>query len=442
MNLQLGKWWNYIHSSYWFVPSLLALSAVVLALVLVQVDRQIQIEQVQQLSWMYTGDADGARSLLSMVAGSTISVAGTVFSITMVALSLASSQLGPRLLRNFMQDTGNQVVLGTFTATFIYCLLVLRTIRTEENGEGFVPEIAVSIAIVLALISMGVLIYFIHHVAASIQADSVVAGVGEDFKAAIDRIFPEETKRRSEGENLSENVPEDFEEYAQGVQAICSGYLQVIDDRALIALAQAHHVLIKVQYHPGNFVVRGSELVRVYPGNIKKQLAQKINAAFIYGSQRTLQQDIEFAVEELVEVALRALSTGVNDPFTAIHCIDRLSEGLCYVARRKFPSPYWYDDRHRLRVITRAVTFGELVNTAFNKIRQNSSGSVAVRMRLLEALALIAEQTDNQENQKPLLIHARMLHRANQQDFWEVRDRAQLKARYLRTIKALTASSK
>lgn len=440
MKIQVGKLWNSLHSSYWFVPSLLALGAIFFALILIQVDRQIQAEQFEQLSWLYTGGPDGARLLLSTVAGSTISVAGTVFSITMVALSLASSQLGPRLLRNFMQDTGNQVVLGTFTATFIYCLLILRSIRGEDHAEIFVPEIAVTVGIILALVSIGVLIYFIHHVADSIQADQVVARVGQDLRHAVDRLFPEQIGQESEQANPSQDVPGDFDQHAQPVQATRGGYLQAIDDEALLKLAQAHHVLLRIHYHPGNFVIVGSSLVSVYPGNIKKQLAQAINKAFVCGSQRTQQQDIEFYVNQLVEIALRALSPGINDPFTAIRCIDQLSEALCYVAQRQFPSAYRYDEQRRLRMIARSITFCELVDIAFNQIRQNARSSVAVRMRLLEALAQIAARTHHPANQAQLLVHAQMIHRSNQAEIFEERDRAQLEERYLSTMKALQAS--
>jgi uncharacterized membrane protein len=437
MKIQVGKLWNSLRSSYWFVPSLLALGAILLALILIQVDRKIQAEQVEKLNWLYTGGPDGARSLLSTVAGSTISVAGTVFSITMVALSLASSQLGPRLLRNFMQDTGNQVVLGTFTATFIYCLLVLRAIRGEEYAEIFVPEIAVTVGIILALASIGVLIYFIHHVAASIQADQVVARIGQDLKQAIDRLFPKAIGQESDQDDPSQDVPGDFEQYAQPVFGNQGGYLQAIDDAQLIKLAQAHQVLIKIHYHPGSFVIVGSALVSVYPGNVKKQLAQAINEAFVCGSQRTQQQDIEFFVNQLVEIALRALSPGINDPFTAIRCIDQLSEALCYVVQRRFPSAYRYDDQHRLRVIARSLTFDELVDIAFNQIRQNARSSVAVRMRLLEAIDQIAQRTHNSEHKEQLLVHAQMIHRSNQAEIFEERDRAQLETRYLNTLKAL-----
>ncbi len=151
----------------------------------------MQYDWVDKLGWIYTRGPDGARAVLSTIAGSMITVAGVVFSVTIVALSLASNQFGPRLLRNFMRDRGNQIVLGTFVATYLYCLLVMRTVQGMD-GSQFVPHLSVTVAILMAVASLGVLIYFIHHVAVSIQAPELIANVAHELHEAIDRLFPEE----------------------------------------------------------------------------------------------------------------------------------------------------------------------------------------------------------------------------------------------------------
>ncbi|NDP40395.1 MAG: DUF2254 domain-containing protein, partial [Rhodoferax sp.] len=189
MKTLLLKYWDRLRSSLWFVPAVMAWLAVALAFGAVELDKAVDEDWLQRLSWSYSGGAEGASLPLGTVAGSMIAIAGTVFSMTLVALSLASSQLGPRLLRNFMRDTANQVVLGTFVATFVYCLLVLRTIRRADEVT-FVPHLSVSIGVLLAMVSIGVLIYFIHHVSVSIQADEVVARVGRELEDGIDRLFP------------------------------------------------------------------------------------------------------------------------------------------------------------------------------------------------------------------------------------------------------------
>jgi len=351
------------------------------------------------LGWIYTGGPDGVRALLSAVTGSMITVAGTTFSITIVALQLASSQFGPRLLRNFMQDTGNQVVLGTFIATFLYCLLVLRTIRGDDYYV-FVPQISVTVGILLAIISIGVLIYFINHASTLIQASHIIGKVSADLYGAINRLFPKKLGYgKSEQERQVGEIPANFDAQAHSIKASDSGYFQEVDNKRLLKIAQSKNLLLRLNHHPGKFIVQGCELVLIWPGErVTKKLTQQINDAFILGRERTEQQDVEFLINQLVEIACRAISPGVNDPFTAIRCIDQLSVGLSHLAEREFPSPYRYDDDHNLRVIVQPLTFAGLADAAFNQIRQYGSTDVAVIIRLLEAIAAIAEHTHRQND--------------------------------------------
>lgn len=307
-----------------------------------------------------------------------VSVAATSFSITIVALQLAASNFGPRILRNFMRDTGNQIVLGTFIGTFIYCLLVLRTIHGEGDGYSvFVPQLSVTVGMILAITSIGVLIYFIHHAATIIQASHVISEISADLNDAIKRLFPENIghgasqHKRSFGEiptNLNAEVP---------IKATGSGYIQAVDDEKLMQIACQQNLLLRLKYRPGKFVVKGSDLVLVFPEKrVNLKLTTQINDAFILGNERTEQQDVEFPINQLVEIALRAISPAVNDPFTAIRCIDRLSAGLSHLAQKDFPSPYRYDRDHNLRVIADPVTFAGLTDAAFNQIRQYSTSDV------------------------------------------------------------------
>lgn len=438
-NIKLGKLWDSLHSSYWFVPTLMAASAIALAFMVLSLDRAGKSGPIEKLAWIYTGGPDGARTLLSTIAGSMITVAGTAFSITIVALTLASSQFGPRLLRNFMQDTGNQVVLGTFIATFIYCLLVLRTVRGDDYNV-FVPQISVTVGIVLAMTSIGVLIYFIHHASTSIQAWHVITEVGSDLGKAIDRLFPQKIGYGGAGEKRRwiEEIPVGFEREASPILATSSGYLQAIDDDKLMKIAKSKDLLLRIKHRPGKFVVQGSELVRVWPGErVNETLTQQFNEAFILGKQRTEQQDVEFCIDQLVEVAVRAISPGVNDPFTAIRCIDQLSAGLCRLAERDFPSPYRYDDDNNLRVITDPVTFTKLIDDAFNQIRQYSKPDVVVRIRMLEAIAVIATHTCNKKDQAALLHHANAIEYSSREEVAQECDYKDIEERYLAAVKAL-----
>jgi len=377
--------------------------------------------------------------MLSAIASSMITVAGTAFSITLVALSLASSQFGPRMLRNFMQDTGNQVVLGTFIATFIYCLLVLRTIRGEDY-DVFVPQISVTVGLMLAMASIGVLIYFIHHASISIQSWHIIGEVSKDLNHAIDHLFPQKIGQ-AKPENKQrwvEEIPVNFDKEATPLRATQSGYIQAIDDEDLMKIAKSKDLLLRLKHRPGKYVVQGCKLMMVWPGErVNDKLTKQINDAFILGRERTEQQDVEFCIHQLVEVALRAISPGINDPFTAIRCIDELSAALCRLAERDFPSPYRYDSDRHLRVIADPVTFAGLTDDAFNQIRQYSKPDVAVIIRLLEAIALIASRTENKKDRAALLRHAQMIQRSSQENISEELDRKDVEERYLTVVRAL-----
>ncbi|WP_228041851.1 DUF2254 domain-containing protein [Planktothrix mougeotii] len=229
--------WNSLRSSFWFVPTLMVSLAITLAFTTITLD-ELGVIVIDRFSWTYTRGPEGARAILSTIASSMMTVAVTTFSITIVALQLASSQFGPRLLRNFMRDIGNQVVLGTFISTFIYCLLILRTIRTEEDNE-FVPHLSVTCSVLLALASIAVLIYFIDHVANSIQAENVITEVTQDLNSAIERLFPEKI---GEGESVhhppvSQSILDDFHAHSCSIQSLKSGYIQAINQHRLIQLA-------------------------------------------------------------------------------------------------------------------------------------------------------------------------------------------------------------
>jgi uncharacterized membrane protein len=416
----------------------MAVSAIALALIMLNIDRRSQ-GAVKHLNWIYTGGPDGSRALLSAVASSMITVAATAFSITIIALQLAASNFGPRLLRNFMQDTGNQLVLGTFIGTFIYCLLILRTIRGEDYTL-FVPQLAVTTGIVLAIASVGVLIYFIHHASTIIQAFHVITGVSHDLEDAIDRLFPEQIghsivpkSRRQIGE-----IPANFDSDACSVKASKTGYLQAVDDQELIKIACKHDLLLRLQFRPGQFIVKGSDLVLVYPSkHWFPKLTEQLNDAFILGKERNEQQDVEFPINQLVEVALRAISPAVNDPFTAIRCIDQLSAGLSRLAQQDFPSPYRYDSQETLRVIAEGVTFEALVDSAFNQIRRYAQSDAAVTTRLLEAIATIASYTGNAKQRAVLRRHAEMILRGSREGLSEELDRQAVEQQYDNVIHEL-----
>jgi uncharacterized membrane protein len=409
-----------------------------LSFVTIAIDDVVKTKSLQAIGWIYASGPDGARTVLSTIAGSMITVATTAFSITIVALQLASGQFGPRLLRNFMRDTSNQIILGTFIATFIYCLLVLRTIEGFQD-KTFVPQISVTFGLMLALASLGVLIYFIHHTAEAIQADNLIAKVRHELDNAIDRLFPQKLGQAPQEHRLRvEEIPADFDREACPIMADRSGYLQMIDNDGLMKSATKNDLLLRLKYRPGKFVAQESVLVMVWSGKrVDEKLAKEIKNAFIFGVQRTEEQDVEFPLSQLVEIAVRALSPGINDPFTAIRCIDHLGAALCHLAHKQIPSPYRYDDDNKLRVIADPVTFAGMTDTAFNQIRQYGQSSVAVTIRLLEAIAVIAEHTGNKKHRAALLRHANMIQDGSQEALPEGQDRKDIEERYRAALRAL-----
>ena len=259
MNTWLLNQWDHLRSSFWFVPTLLSVLAIGLAFAMINLDEQVPEMVIEHAPWLWARGPDGALSLLSTIAGSMITIAGVVFSITIVALTLASAQFGPRLLRNFMRDRGNQISLGTFIATFLYCLFVIRAVKGGGPEQLFVPFLSITVALFLAVASLGVLIYFMHHVSVSIQAPQVVALVASDLRDAIVRLFPDEIgerKKRNNAHHGEDDVPRDFETKSHPVRSLSGGYVQAIDVDGLMHLAQEKDLVIRVEHRPGHFVVK------------------------------------------------------------------------------------------------------------------------------------------------------------------------------------------
>jgi uncharacterized membrane protein len=411
----------------------MACGAVALAFVTVAFDAPVTHWLERTWGWTFTGGAEGAGAVLGTVAGSMITIAGVVFSMTLVALSLASSQLGPRMLPNFMRDTTTQVVLGTFVATFLYCLVVLRTVRRPEEFV-FVPHLSVSLGVLFAVVSLGVLIYFIHHVSVSLQANEIVARVGAELIEGVDRLFPEQIGRgapRIPAEPPDAGFLDAFDREARPVVADGDGYLQLIDAEVLLELATEEDVVLRLERRPGDYVVADRPLLRVWPGDrVSDQLTARVRSAFTLGRQRTPRQDFESAVSQLVEIAVRALSPGINDPFTAIACVDRLGSVLSRVAQREMPSPYRHDGQDQLRVIVPAFTFPAILDVAFDQIRQYGRSSAAVTLRLLETIAVVAGFAQRPEDVAALQRQAGMVARGARGGLAEKEDRRVVEERY------------
>ncbi|HET7322521.1 MAG TPA: DUF2254 domain-containing protein [Longimicrobiaceae bacterium] len=441
MPTKLQYLWHQLRSSYWFVPALMCLGVMVLAHATVRLDQRYQEQLVQHLGWLYNGGAQGARAVLSTIAGSMITVAGVVFSITIVALQLASSQFGPRVLSRFMSDTANRVVLGTFVSTFLYCLLVLRTVRVNDPGPLMVPHLSVTIGLLLALAGLGVLIFFIHHTAISIQAPMLVASLAEEVHAGIDHLFLSSVGEAAEKVEMH-SLPPDFHRGARSVHSPHHGYVDAIDLSGLMETAVEHDLILRLECRPGDFIIRGAPLLMAWPGTrLSDELATRMADAFVLGAYRTSMQDVQFSLNHLVEMAVRALSTAINDPFTAMNCIDQIASALVHLAHRPVPNPHRVDAEGRLRLVTsRTLTYAEFTGLAFHQIRQNAGGHAVVYLRLLEAIAGVLVCVRGEEHAAPLLRHAAAIRDDALAALTAPGDRAAVEERYARVLCAHDSS--
>lgn len=382
--------WGRLNSSFWFVPAVMAIVAVALSFLLIEVDARRLVAQTDNPSELYTFGPEGARAMLSVIASSMITVASLIFSITMLSLQLASSQFGPRTLGNFMRDRSNQTVLGTFIATFLYCLFVLRSVRGME-GSSFVPHLAVAFGVLMAAASVAVLLYFIHHIATSIRVETLLEKLAAEGCAAVDRLFPERIGRGPAddvGETTVPGLPDNFDDGSRQIAADSGGYVQSIGVDVLMRIAAKHDLVLRIEAPPGQFVTEGACVIVAYPkGLVSDEIQEDLRGAVVIGRDRTPHQDLEFAIRRIVELAQRSLSPGINDPTTALYCIDRLGQVLGRLARRDIPSPMRLDCGGQLRVLTDVVVLEDVACRAFAAIARYGLTDADVVARLAETLA-------------------------------------------------------
>ena len=377
---------------FWLRPALVVLACIGLAVLATRYDHWTAAADGQAASTLgYSGGGEGARSLLSAVAASSIGVAGTIFSITIAALSLASGQMGPRLLRNFVRDVRNQIALGIFLGTFAYALTVLRTVRTVDEGS-FVPHVGVTGAMALALVCIGTLVWYVHHIATSINVETVVDAVHRDLVGAIG------------GKTLDEAAPPPPEPLpGAGVSGSGCGFLQAVDGAKLADWAAARGVTVRMRVRPGAFVPFGVPVAVVSAA--AEGAAGALDEALTYGRRQAALQDLEYPIRQLNEIAVRALSPGINDPFTAGSVLDRFADALCRIAPRHLPSGVVERDG-RVVLTLDAVDYDGLCDGMFHTIRQNGSGSAYVLIRLLEVLGRVAEVERRADRRAALRRHA------------------------------------
>ena len=384
--------WSNLRSSFWFMPSMIVVASIALATVLIEADSAVSNRWLARWPRLFGAGAEGARGMMSTIAGSMMTVVGVTFSMVLMVLAMASSQYTSRILRNFIRSRITQVVLGIFAGIFTYCLIVLRTIRSGDEGS-FVPNLAVSFGFVLALGGVGALIFFIHHIASSIQASSIIASVAEETIAAIDRLFPE-TLGQGPGEDEDEQpLRPPSERKWRAVMAEESGYIQSVNIAALVRLARDRNTVVWMDHGIGEFVVQNTTLASLALAEPSDQeTIDDLRATFSISSHRTVDQDAAFGIRQIVDIALKALSPGINDTTTAVMCLDYLTAILARIAPRQIPSSHRYEEGE-LRVIAKGPSFESLLAESFDQIRRNATSDVAIMSRMLGAFQTLAGLT-------------------------------------------------
>lgn len=391
MRASLANLWENTRSSLWFVPTILVAVAFALSSVLIEIDVLLAERQSTAIPWLFSGTADAARTMLSVVAGSLITVISIAISLTMVALVQASAQFTPRLLRQFTASRVNQIVLGAYTGTFIYALLILRTVRSSEQSDPFVPALSVTVAVGLALVCLGLLIFFIHHMSQSLQVTVIMDQVRNELIEQIDDLYPENM-----GEVPLEPQPiSDIIRQLKGrdrltlIRSEKAGFLRRIDETTLQNTPFGAASWLWIRPKIGDYVTQGGILGRIESID-NEQVVEHVRKAFVIDRERTPQQDPMFAIRQLVDIGLKALSPGINDPTTAEHVLYHLGDALGQLAIRPFPSNIRATEDQRTQIIFSRPAWSDFVDTVFSQIRRAAESDVHVTSTLLEVLYELA----------------------------------------------------
>jgi uncharacterized membrane protein len=395
-----------LRNSMWFIPMMLVAGAILLAYACLGIDDAATADFARYYPQPYAGGADSIRMMLSAIATSMITVSGITFSLTISSLAQVSGQLTARVLRNFMSNLTNKLVLGFFVGLFAYCIVVIRTIRLKDDAAGaFIPALSVFMAMALAVIGIGVLIYFIHYVALSVQASTVVSSVADETLKTLKKLYPNLLSKNDQ-ENSVTSPPVQAGRSEQVVLPHKHGYVQLIDEQRLRQFALDHGCVVRVDAGTGDFVTSQSPLVSLINLDqpVSQSISQAINRAFSIHSTRTIDEELAFGIRQLVDIALKALAPAADDTTTAVLALDYLSAILVDVAQRQLQP-----ELVTLSFIPKHPTFANLVNGALDQIRDRAAGNTVVLTRLLFLLQTVARPTTHSSRRSVLISHARLI---------------------------------
>ncbi|MCP5242369.1 MAG: DUF2254 domain-containing protein [Burkholderiales bacterium] len=426
----LKLFWEKLLITIWFVPAIIATGLVMTAIGLLSLDRYVDVHNWPGADVLQIGTS-GTRQLLAVTASAIISVTGVVFSISVVALTLAANQFGSKILYNFLRDTKTKIVLGLLVGSFLYGLALLSFIDTHATSSQQIPIISVAVNLLLTVLSIIGLIYFIHYISTTIQADQIISLIGEELNEAIEESLLD----------LDEQCMTDFLKQrwdiavhampSETVLAAGSGYVEFVDVDKLNKIAESENQHLELLLRPGDFVIEHSPILRIYyDEEISEACNDKLRLCISLGRKRTPFSDIEFAIMQLLQIALRALSPGINDSLTAIACIDWLSASLGRMANKNFPPEYLEDSNGVVRVKKRGFCFTDAVDTMFHPLRQNVTTNEMVMIHLLETISRILQVSRKSQYSDALFNHAELIIKSSKEHFRNSSDAEEIAKRF------------
>jgi uncharacterized membrane protein len=431
----LRKLGEVVRTSYWFVPAIMIVGAIAVSLCTIWVDQTFGSWILRNLGRLHSHSPAGAMALLQAVAGSMITTAGVVFSVMVVVLALAANQFGSRVLRNYMRDRGSQFSLGMFVATFIFCLMVMRTVHGSESGADFIPELSIATAVGLAIASVAVLIYFIHHCTQFIQSENILAAVTAELRAQVELVLPNAVGPSREPR--PGDLPTEFVGRCRPVRPKSSGYLQMINVSALVRLASERDLYIECLIRPGDFISKDGEMARYMAAqHYEKDNAAVIRRSFTIATYRTYLQDVDFAVQQIVLIMVRAMSPAIHDPFTAMACLDRLNESFLLIASHRDPESRHFAEEGRLRVVLQEVSMENLMDSTLATVGKSVRGDVLVSKYFMRTIRSLLGSIQRPGLRRMLRKHAVQAMQNNEKTMTAQSDLDDLRNEFQQTLRA------
>jgi uncharacterized membrane protein len=406
MRARIGNVAENIRASLWFIPTLCVLAAVALSAGLVIIDSDVAPDLKERWPWLFGGTAEAARTMLAAVATSVITVVAVAFSVTLVAVQQAASRYTPRVLQTFIRDRGNQIVLGVYIGTFTYALLVLRQIRESTSDQAeFVPPLSITAAMGLTLVSLGCLVYFIDHTIRSLEVTWILGSIRRAVQGQLERLYPSalEPARSEAGSMAAPPAPAGQE---TAITSLESGYLRRVDEHELVDTTRGRARFVRIYPTIGDYLLRGAVLARIWSdGPLDEARIAPLRNAFVLDRERSIEQDPLFGVVQIVDIAVKALSPGVNDPTTATQCLAVLGDVVADIIDREFPPPLRTDAGTPQYFFSRP-SFADFVDAAFSQIRRAAVNDVHVTRYLLRLLGELARRAPTEARRRP--IHAQV----------------------------------